>query len=130
MRQFVPQSNLGVREKFGRPPEPEPQDYVTCVECEGSFFEELLASRYKDGVFSVPGQRPHKTAPADFTVLRCLRCGCLHEPLITGGNNAFQQAYKVLRDELADDEKVEEQPVEPLVTPSETGAPTEKKKTA
>lgn len=129
MEQFVLKTNLGGGMNLPTVAGPG-EDHVQCVKCEGTFFAEVRVSRYKDGHYTVPGQAPHKAVPADFILLQCARCGILHEPRITGGNTAYQNAYQILRDELLPEPVVVEEQktvVKKKVT-TDNGPPAEKKK--
>jgi len=58
---------------------------IKCAKCTSEWMEVIAASRYDADQIGVLGQKPSDTGV--FYVLKCVRCGELHEPPITRAFN-------------------------------------------
>ena len=62
------------------------EDAIKCVVCSCQYLEEVRVARYYSVHAVVIGQAPPRLeSEMQFVVLRCVRCGELYEPTISGG---------------------------------------------
>lgn len=82
-------------------------DLVKCVACACTWFEQIQAVQVDKFHTVIIGQEvPHKS-PVPFQLLRCIRCGELHEPNISAGP---QDVAKSKYDEFLDDMETDQGP--------------------
>lgn len=73
------------------------QEFLTCQECGSDWMETVHAIRVDRNKINSLGQAP--MAEASATVLRCVRCGELHEPPV---NRVFNHPESKVYDEFLD----------------------------
>ena len=77
-------------------------EYLECVKCKSDWMEKVSAGRFDKNKLTTIGQEP--VVEMSFTILRCVRCGELHEPPINRGfSHPDSDKYDDLLDTLKED---------------------------